>query len=121
MNKSNMKAPKLKDLFLHSLLTDLKSGERETLESELFTDHMFSEGFSDRIMKKITSGKILLDGKRELVRSFDSIFMRVAIPAAAAILILVISILLSQGSLSYDTLLGIDNEVDGVLISLLVD
>jgi len=116
-----MRAAKIKDLFLRSLSTDLEKGERETLERELLTDHRFSEGFSERLMRKIESGKILINGKRELVRSFDNIFMRVAIPAAAAVIILIISILMSQGSLSYDTLLGIDNEVDGVLISLLAN
>lgn len=114
-----MKPEKIKDLFLRSLSSDIDGDEREILERELFTDHRFSEGFSEKIMKKIARGKVLLNGKRELLRSFDSIFMRVAIPAAAAVVILIISILLSQGSLSYDTLLGIDNEVDGMLISLL--
>ncbi|MGM0667376.1 MAG: hypothetical protein ACQETA_08650 [Bacteroidota bacterium] len=114
-----MKPGKLINLFLHSLSDETDSEQREVLEKELFTDHKFSEGFRDRLMKKINSGEILLNGKRELIRSFDSIFMRVAIPAAAAVIILVLSILMNHGSLSYDILLGIDNDVDGVLISLL--
>ena len=114
-----MKAEKIKDLILRSLSSNLENDEREVLEKELLTDFNFSRDFRDRVMKGIVSGKVLLNGKRELLRSFDSIFMRVAIPGAAAIIILAVSILLSQGSLSYDTLLGIDNEVDGVLISLL--
>jgi len=114
-----MKSVKLKNLFLHSLSDDLDSAQRELLEKELFTHHKFSEGFRDRLMRKIASGEIMLSGKRELIRSFDSIFMRVAIPAAAAVIILVLSILMSHGSLSYDLLLGIDNDVDGMLISLL--
>ncbi|HDZ40551.1 MAG TPA: hypothetical protein ENH59_02565 [Bacteroidetes bacterium] len=116
-----MEPEKIKDLFLRSLSSDIDGNEREVLERELFTDHRFSEGFGEKLMKKITSAKVLINGKHDLARSFDSIFMRVAIPAAAAVVILVISILLSQGSLSYDTLLGIDNEVDGVLISLLAE
>ncbi len=114
-----MKPEKLKDLLLRSLTSDLGSDERKVLEKELLTDHRFSEGFRDRVMKDIASGKILVNGKREMLRLFDSIFMRVAIPGAAAVIILILSLLLNQGSLSYDTLLGIDNEVDDVLISLL--
>ena len=110
-----MKPEKLKDLLLRSLTSDLGSDERKVLEEELLTDHRFSEGFRDRVMK----GIILVNGKREMLRLFDSIFMRVAIPGAAAVIILTLSLLLNQGSLSYDTLLGIDNEVDDVLISLL--
>ena len=114
-----MKPEKLKDLLLRSLSSELGDDEREVLERELLTDHKFSEGFRDRVMKRITSGRILLNGKREMLRSFDSIFMKVAIPGAAAVIILMLSLLLSQGSLSYDTLLGIDSKVDGVLVSLL--
>ncbi|MBS0011641.1 MAG: hypothetical protein KFF49_09545 [Bacteroidales bacterium] len=114
-----MKAEKIKDLILRSLSSRLEGDEREVLERELLADYKFSSDFRDRVMKGIVSGRVLMNGKREILRSFDSIFMRVAIPGAAAIIILAVSILLSQGSLSYDTLLGIDNEVDGVLISLL--
>ncbi len=114
-----MKPEKLKDLLFRSLSSELGDDEREVLERELLTDHKFREGFRDRVMKRISSGRILLNGKREMLRSFDSIFMKVAIPGAAAVIILMLSLLLSQGSLSYDTLLGIDNKVDGVLISLL--
>ena len=113
-----MEPEKLKDLLFRSLSYDLGVDEREVLEKEFLTDHKFSEGFRDRVMKGIASGKILFNGKRETLRSFDSIFVKVAIPAAAAVIILAVSLLLSQGSLSYDTLLGIDNEVDGMLISL---
>jgi len=116
-----MKTEKLKDLLFRSLSSDLGADEREVLEKELLTDRRFSEGFRSRVMKSITSGRMLLNGKREMLRSFDSIFMKVAIPGAAAVIILVLSLLLNQGSLSYDTLLGIDNEVDGVLVSLISD
>ncbi|MEA1885664.1 MAG: hypothetical protein U9N72_00420 [Bacteroidota bacterium] len=116
-----MKPEKLKDLLLRSLTSDLGRNEREVLESELLIDHKFNEGFRARVMKTISSGSILLNGKRELLKSFDTVFMRVAIPGAAAVIILMLSLLFSQGSLSYDTLLGIDNEVDGVLISLLAE
>lgn len=116
-----MKPEKIKDLLFRSLSSGLGADEREVLEKELLPDHRFSEGFRDRIMERIISGKILFNGKREMLRSFDSIFMKVAIPAAAAVIILVLSLFFSQGSLSYDILLGIDNEVDGVLVSLLSD
>ena len=52
-----MKPEKLKDLLLRSLTSDLGSDERKVLEEELLTDHRFSEGFRDRVMKGIASGK----------------------------------------------------------------
>ncbi len=116
-----MKPGKLKDLLLRSLTSELKRNERDIIDREIISDRRFSEGFRDRVMSRIVSGKIYIIGKREIIRSFDKVFLRVAIPGAAAILILALSLLLSQGSLSYDTLLGIDNQVDGVLISLMAE
>ncbi|MDZ7739409.1 MAG: hypothetical protein U5K32_10185 [Bacteroidales bacterium] len=101
-----MKHGKLKDLLLRSLSSELESDERDIIDREIVSDRRFSEGFRERVMSRIVSGKIYINGKREMIRSFDKVFMRVAIPGAAAILLLVLSLLLSQGSLSYDTLLG---------------
>jgi len=114
-----MKPVKTKDLFFRSLSSDLDRNEREEFENKLLPDHHFSKGFRDRVMNSIVSGRIYINGKREIIKSIDSIFLKIAIPGAAAIVLLMLSLLLSQGSLSYDTLLGIDNEVDGVLVSLL--
>lgn len=114
-----MESGKLKDILLRSISPGLEKNERRILEKELLTDHRFSEGFREKVMSSIVAGRVFVNGKRELLKSFDKIFIRVAIPGAAAIIILALSILLSQGSLSYDTLLGIDNNVDGVLLSLL--
>ncbi|HCC69856.1 MAG TPA: hypothetical protein DEQ09_01685 [Bacteroidales bacterium] len=116
-----MKPAKLKELLLRSLSSELGKNDRAILEKELLADYRFSEGFRDRVMKSIVTGKAFITGESEILRSFDSVFIRVAIPGAAAVIILALSLLLSQGSLSYDTLLGIDNNVDGVLISLLAE
>lgn len=116
-----MNRGKLKDLLLRSLSSEPDNNEREIINREIITDHRFTEGFRERVMNRIVEGKIYINGKGEILRSFDKVFMRVAIPGAAAILILALSLLLSQGSLSYDTLLGIDNQVDGVLISLMAE
>ena len=114
-----MKPVKIKDLFFRSLSSDLDRDDREIFEKELLPEHRFTDGFRDRVMNSIVSGRIYINGKRELIKSIDSIFLKIAIPGAAAIVLLMLSLLLSEGSLSYDTLLGIDNEVDGVLVSLL--
>ncbi len=114
-----MKTGKLKDLLFRSLTSDLETDDRRVMEKELITDFRFREGFRERVMSQIISGKVPVNGKREIIRSFDTVFLRVAISGAAAIIILMFSLLISQGSLSYDTLLGIDNRVDDVLVSLL--
>jgi len=45
----------------------------------------------------------------------------VALTGAVAIIALIISIFISQGSLSYDALIGMDSSVDDGLLSLLIE
>lgn len=114
-----MKEEKMKDLFLLSLTDDLDTDQRDALDEEFFRYDGFNPGFRERVMAKIQRPVVLQEkSKRSFERSLNSLFVRITLAGAAAIILLVVSLLLSQGSLSYDTLLGIDKNVDGVLVSL---
>jgi hypothetical protein len=116
-----MKQQNLKELLLRSVTEELDHDERKFMEAELLPDYTFSPGFGERVMKRIGMEKVPVYMRPEFIRSFNIGFKRVALTGVAAILILAISLLFSQGSLSYDTLLGIDTQVDDSLISLLVE
>lgn len=117
-----MKEEKIKDLFLQSLTDDLNPDQREALDAKLFPSDGFNPGFRERVMKVVQGGILLRQkSKKHFERSLNSLFVRVSLAGAAAIIVLVLSLLLSQGSLSYDTLLGIDKNVDGMLVSLATD
>ncbi|HKL67605.1 MAG TPA: hypothetical protein VJ877_06900 [Bacteroidales bacterium] len=117
-----MKEEKMKDLFLKSLTDDLNPDQRDALDAKLFPSDGFNPGFRERVMKVILAGRVLQEkGRKYFDKSLNSLFVRVSLAGAAAIIVLVLSLLLSQGSLSYDTLLGIDNNVDGMLVSLATD
>jgi len=116
-----MKPEKLKELVLSSLTEELGDEDRNVIEKEVLPDYSFSPEFRTVLMSRISkAGRSILAG-REFIRTFDVFFTRIAIMGIAAILILAISLFLNEGSLSYDTLLGIDNQVDDGLISLLVE
>ncbi|HUS87558.1 MAG TPA: hypothetical protein VMW76_09980 [Bacteroidales bacterium] len=116
-----MKPEKLKELVLSALTEELGDKDRNVIVKEVLPDYNFSPDFRTVLMSRISkAGKSLIAG-REFIRTFDFIFTRIAISGIAAILILAISLLLNEGSLSYDTLLGIDSQVDDSLISLLVE
>jgi hypothetical protein len=116
-----MKREEANELVLRSLTEDISVKDRELIESELLVDSSFSYGFVDRVINRIETLKRPSFFRPEFIRSMDIGFRRVALTGVAAILVLTLSILLNQGSLSYDTLLGIDNMVDDSLVSLLIE
>lgn len=116
-----MNSEQLKDLLLKAVTDELNEDETAVLNSEAVPGYSFSEGFKDNVLIRIRSEKLPLFLKPDFLHSFDIGFRRVALTGVAAILVLAVSLLLTQGSLSYDTLLGIDSQVDDSLISLLVN
>jgi len=55
----------------------------------------------------------------ESVRNLNNVFSRIALTGVAAIVILLISIFMVQGSLSLDSFLGLGNSYDESLVYLL--
>ena len=55
----------------------------------------------------------------EFVKSLNYVFYRIALPGVAAILLLLISIFLMEGSLSLNSFLGLGNSNDESIIYLL--
>jgi negative regulator of sigma E activity len=111
----------LKELVLKVLTTDLNEEEQELLKREAVPVYSFSNGFKDSVMDRISKGSVSLVLRPDFLRSLNEIFRRVAFTGVAAIIVLIVIMFVSQGSISYDTLLGIDATIDDPLISLLVE
>ena len=116
-----MKKEDLRELLLRSITEDISDKERRLIEEEAIYDYSFSNDFRERIMTRLEPVRTRIFSGIDFLRSFDIVFKRVAIAGITVIIILVINLLLSQGSLSYDTLLGLDTHVDEGLISLLIE
>ncbi|MCA1756952.1 MAG: hypothetical protein LC649_05790 [Bacteroidales bacterium] len=108
-------------MVLKVLTTDLNEEEQGLLEREVVPAYSFSNGFRDSVMERINNGTVSLGLRPDFLRSFNEIFRRVAVTGVAAIVVLIVIMFVSQGSISYDTLLGIDATIDDPLISLLVE
>ncbi|MBA7568069.1 hypothetical protein ES708_09789 [subsurface metagenome] len=83
-------------------------------------NHSFSDGFHNRVMQAVSDekkGKVI---SMDFTRSFTSMFNRIAVAGVAAILLLVISLYISHGSLNVNTLTGIDPISEDNLISVLL-
>ena len=70
-----MKTEKLKDLFLHSITSDLSDEERNIMDNEILGDQSFEAGFRDRVMGIISNRKSFLN--KDLMRSFNDVFYNI--------------------------------------------
>lgn len=111
----------LKDLVIRSLTEEITDGERTLIEKEVLQDYSFKSDFRDRVIDRIEDKSLFSNVESDFFRSFNSLFTKVALTGMIAILLLIVSLAVSQGSLSYDTLLGMDATIDEGLISLLVE
>ena len=78
----------------------------------------FSGNFEDRIFDKLLSQKIT--PQIEFGRIISWAFPRIALTGVAAIILLLISIFLMEGSFSFNTILGLNESYDeNLIISML--
>jgi hypothetical protein len=83
-------------------------------------DYQFKHGFANRVMTRIKQSK---NGKSidfSFVMDLNRIFTRVVITGVAAILLLLISIYLTTGSVSLDSLSGTESYSEDNVISYLL-
>lgn len=114
-----MKVLEIKDLISRSLDANASTSDIPgKLEEEgVLLD--FNPGFSDRVIDKLFSVVDTLIIEREYVRKLNYIFYRIALSGVAAILLLLLSIFLMEGSLSFNSFLGIGETNEESIVCLL--
>lgn len=114
-----MEASEIKKVMISSLESD--SGNEELI-SKLETngiDYDFSDKFASKVLDSIFSVQTKVSREIEFARSLNIAFSRIALTGIAAIVLLLISIFLMEGSLSINSLLGINDTYDESIVSLL--
>ena len=85
------------------------------------TSWYFDEGFSSRVMHRIheekEQAKVV---EMENTGQFFHLFRKIAVASIAAIVILLISLFMTNGSLDKETVLGVDNYSEDNLVSYLL-
>ncbi len=115
-----MENSELKKLIISSLDSDTDPAETCKRLQDKGVSFNFSNGFTDRVLDAIAaSGLVVAMNKNEIEDSIRIIFYRIAIGGVAAILILFVSIMLSEESFSLNSLLGLSNSYDESIICLL--
>jgi len=114
MNKSE-----IKKLLISSLNTDADPVESSGKLEEAGISYDFSKGFGDKILDKLFSAGLTVNREVEFVKSMNFAFYRIALTGVAAIVVLLISIFIMEGSLSFNSFLGLGNSYDESIVCLL--
>jgi len=114
-----MKRDDLRTLLSDSLRPESGSGDSYNLLKEQGVSYSFGARFTERVIDTIFNQAIIVNRQIEFVRALNNVFYRVAFAGVAAILLLLISIFFVNGSLSFNSLMGISDIFDENLITLL--
>lgn len=114
-----MKAEKLKELILKSLEGDTPDAEILKQIETAGVSYSFSEDFTEKVLDKVFAPAKVITRETEFLFSFRRVFYKIAFTGVAAIIILLISIYISQGTLSVDSFLGLGDGVDESILCVL--
>jgi hypothetical protein len=114
-----MKPSEIKKMLISSLNADTDTTKISgRLEEEGITFD-FKSGFRDKIVEKVFSAGVTINREMEFMRSMNFAFNRIALTGVAAIVLLLISIFFMEGSLSFNSFLGLSDNYDESIVSLL--
>jgi type IV secretory pathway VirB6-like protein len=114
-----MKPEEVKKLIIRSLDADSSPQEMTNQLENAGVSYDFSKGFADKVTTKIFSASLSVNREVEFVMSMSYVFKRIAFTGIAAIVILMISIFVMEGSFSLNSILGMGSNYDESIICML--
>lgn len=114
-----MKSEAFKELLIRSLSENDSSEDVKKKLEEAGVDYSFSEGFTGRVMARLSESAVVLSHEIDFLRSFNRAFYRIALTGVAAIVILLISIFIMEGSISLGSFVGLSDSYDEGVVYLL--
>lgn len=114
-----MNTSEIKKLIISSLNANVDTVEISRKLEEVGISYNFSHNFGDKVLNKLFSAGLAINHEVEFVKYMNFTFYRVALTGLAAIVVLLISIFLMQGSISLNSLLGLSDNYDESIVCLL--
>ena len=114
-----MNTSEIKKLIISSLNTDADPVEVSRKLEEEGVTYKFSQNFGEKVLNRLYSAGVKVNREVEFVKSMNFAFYRIALTGVAAIVILLISIFLMEGSLSLNSFLGLSDNYDESIVCLL--
>jgi hypothetical protein len=114
-----MNSSEIKKLLISSLNTDADLSEVSGKLEKEGISYDFNKNFSDKVLDRIFSAGSKVTREVEFVKLMNLAFYRIALTGVAAIVLLLISIFLMEGSLSFNSFLGLSDNYDESIVCLL--
>jgi hypothetical protein len=114
-----MNSSDIKKLLISSLDINADPGKVALRLEEEGISYDFSKNFGDKVLGRIFSGGLTVARELEFVKTMNFAFYRIALTGIAAIVILLISIFLTEGTLSFNSFLGLNDTYDESIVCLL--
>lgn len=115
-----MDSSEIKKMMIASLNAEAETTEIPGILEEQGVGYGFGRDFSQTVIDKIFSpGIVKITRQAEFLKYMNSAFYRVALTGVAAIIILLISIFMMEGSISFNSFLGLSDNYDESIICLL--
>jgi hypothetical protein len=114
-----MNSSEIKKLLISSLNTDADLSEVSGRLEQEGISYDFKKDFSSKVLDRIFSAGSKVTREVEFVKTMNFVFYRIALSGVAAIVILLISIFLMEGSLSFNSFLGLGDNYDESIVCLL--
>lgn len=114
-----MNTSEIKKMMISSLNSEAETGDVAKRLEEEGINYDFSPGFKDKVLNRLFSAGVTINREVEFVKYMNFAFYRIALTGVAAIVILLISIFMMEGSLSLNSFLGLSNNYDESIVSLL--
>lgn len=114
-----MNSSEIKELIINSLNTDADLRDISSkLENEGIS-YDFKKDFTDKVLEKIAPAALTMTREIEFARYMAYAFRSIAISGIAAIIVLLISIYLREGSISFNSFLGLSDNYGESIVCLL--
>jgi hypothetical protein len=114
-----MKRSEIKELIVSSLSQEEQSGETAGKLEEAGVYYSFKPDFRDKVLDRLFTAGAVVNREVEFIRSWNNAFYRIALTGVAAIVVLLISIYIMEGSVSFNSLLGLSDNYDESIVCLL--
>lgn len=114
-----MNASEIKKLVISSLNPDADPVNVSNKLEEEGVTYNFSHNFGDKVLGKLYSAGITVNREVEFLKYMNFAFYRIALTGVAAIVVLLISMFLMQGSFSLNAFLGLGDNYDESIVCLL--
>jgi len=114
-----MNSTEIKKFLSSALKSDADPAEISARLAEEGISYDFSSDFTDKVLGRIYSSGKIITREVDFLKSLNFAFYRIALTGVAAIVVLLISIFLMEGSLSFNSFLGLSDSYDETMVSLL--